>query len=290
MTRKDPSAAPLPPLTSASYLRQKEAQSACMDPQKLAAALAAGLDPNEPFDINGLWTPLHCALSTSPPSAECVRMLLAAGADPGGMGCGGPHGARRPIEEAISRSHNSPEHMDAARALACSPLLPPEPPDLLSLAFYAPELAAELRDRGFDPNALSEKPVAYGAFHARPTCLGAALALGTVGSHLAARALLAVGADPNGAGGGIAPLSACLRREGTAESIRELLEAGADPRRRDPDGKDALDLAREARGGSGAASMLPAIEALHRALSERDAVAAHAGAAPPSRPAIGSSL
>ena len=67
--------------------------------------------------------------------------------------------------------------------------------------------------------------------------------------------LIGAGADPDAlAAGGVTPLHRAVRNR-CAAAVSALLDAGADPSRRNDNGSSALDLAGRAtgRGGSGAA-------------------------------------
>lgn len=114
----------------------------------------------------------------------------------------------------------------------------------LSVFFGRPTAAALLLAAGADLTAVSRN-----GLHVTP--LQSALAAREAAS---AKLLLEAGADPNAHAGNWPPLHYAAHY-GLEELTRELLQRGADPTARTPDGKTALDMA-EVQGATGVAALL----------------------------------
>jgi ankyrin repeat protein len=117
----------------------------------------------------------------------------------------------------------------------------------LAVFFGHRETAADLLARGAEVSSLSQNRLAV-------TPLQSALARG---NEECALLLLQHGADPDGKPStGWAPIVYCAANDLPAAALA-LLERGADPAARTPDGKSALDLARES-GANAVAALLEA--------------------------------
>jgi ankyrin repeat protein len=191
------------------------------DPDGLRAALDAGLDPSAEDGFGN--SPLTVACSNARP--ECVRVLLAAGAD-----VNRTTRLQPPLLAAVSGWLY--EDRDRAREVIDLLLAAGADPNAAAPSGETPFLRA-YRENGWE---LAEPLRAAGADVNRADRFGTALTyacqVGKVGD---ARRLLAAGADPNVPGpGGETPLLAVLadgdRAPGDAlERVRLLLAGGADP-------------------------------------------------------------
>lgn len=261
-------------------LRQAAAQGDAATIKSLAAAGA---------DLNALregYSPLlFCALKTPGWSPEAMRALLDLGADPSIWDSRG----KSLISSALCYSHNAPGAMEITRMLCEHPrvdlsALDEHQNSLLGLCFYAPELIGLMVARGADPNGscsgrrVLERITGQGPsgsrFDADTTPMGYASGFGVTDSARLVSELAAAGADPNARPEGGVPALPYLIGKGYFhfEHIEKILEIGADPDWRYPDGASLMDRARETAKSAASVARLEFLLSQARARVERSAL------------------